>query len=373
MKEGGNRLLKTTFRWYGVGNDTISLGDIRQIPSMHSVVWALHDMQPGEVWPVERIQEVKDQAAEYDLGIDVVESVNIHESIKLGTPERDQYIENYKETLRNLGKVGGVKVVCYNFMPVFDWVRTDLAKELPDGSTALFYEKAKIDGAEPYELVEKMKHAAKDLTLPGWEPERLGKIEELFKAYEPISENDLFENLAYFLKEIVPVAEEVGIKMAIHPDDPPYPVFDLPRIVQSKENLQRIVDIVDSPSNGLTLCSGALGANPANDIPDMIRTFKDRIPFAHIRNVKIYDNGDFIETSHREQDGSLPILEIMKAYNEIGFEGYMRPDHGRHVWGEESRPGYGLYDRAMGIMYMMGAWDLLDKLKNESRENGTSV
>lgn len=364
--------MKTTFRWYGKGNDTISLADIRQIPSMHSVVWALHDLNPGVVWPVERIQEVKDQAAEYNLGIDVVESVNIHESIKLGTPDRDEYIENYKQTLINLGKVGGIKVVCYNFMPVFDWVRTNMAQELEDGSTALFYENAKIEGADPYELIETVKASSRGMTLPGWEPERLAKIEELFKAYENVTEDDLFENLAYFLKEIVPVAEENGIKMAIHPDDPPYPVFGLPRIVRSKENLQRIIDIIDSPSNGLTLCSGALGSNPKNDIPDMIRTFKDRIPFAHIRNVKIYDNGDFIETSHREQDGSVPILEIMKAYHEIGFDGYMRPDHGRHLWGEESRPGYGLYDRALGIMYMMGAWDLLDKLKNESRENGSS-
>jgi len=366
MYEGGNGM-KTTFRWYGVGNDTISLSDIRQIPSMHSVVWALHDLQPGVVWPVDRIQEVKDQAAEYNLGIDVVESVNIHESIKLGTSEREEYIENYKKTLRNLGKVGGVKVVCYNFMPVFDWVRTDMAKALEDGSTALFYEVDKIEGVDPYELVENVKNSSRGMTLPGWESERLEKIEELFKAYENVSEDDLFDNLAYFLKEIVPVAEENGIKMAIHPDDPPYPVFNLPRIVRSKENLQKIVDIIDSPFNGLTLCSGALGSNPENDVPDMIRTFKDRIPFAHIRNVKVFENGDFIETSHREQDGSVPILEIMKAYHEIGYEGYMRPDHGRHLWGEESRPGYGLYDRSLGIMYMIGAWDMLEKLKLESK------
>lgn len=359
--------MKTTFRWYGVGNDTVSLSHIRQIPSMHSVVWALHDLQAGEVWPVDRIEEVKKQAAEYKLGIDVVESVNIHESIKLGTPDREEYIENYKETLSNLGKVGGVKVVCYNFMPVFDWVRTDMAKQLEDGSTALFYEVSKIEGVDPYELVENVKKSSRGMTLPGWEPERLEKIEELFKAYENVSEDDLFNNLAHFLNEIVPVAEENGIKMAIHPDDPPYPVFDLPRIVRSKANLQRIVDIIDSPSNGLTLCSGALGSNPDNDVPDMIRTFKDRIPFAHIRNVKVFENGDFIETSHREQDGSVPILEIMKAYHEIGFEGYMRPDHGRHLWDEESRPGYGLYDRALGIMYMMGAWDMLEKQKNEAK------
>lgn len=356
--------MKTTFRWYGEGNDTISLADIIQIPSMHSVVWALHDLPAGEVWPLDRIKEVKNQTEKYGLGIDVVESVNIHESIKLGIADRDKYIDNYKETLVNLGKVG-VKVVCYNFMPVFDWVRTDMARLHSDGSTALFYEKAKIDGVDPKELIEKVKASSKGMTLPGWEPERLEKIEELLEAYRNVTEDDLFEHLKYFLTEIVPVAEANGIKMAIHPDDPPWPVFGLPRIVRNKENLQRIVDAVDSPSNGLTLCSGALGSDPNNDIPDMIRTFGDRIPFAHIRNVKIFENGDFIETSHREQDGSVPILEIMKAYHDIGFNGYMRPDHGRHLWGEESRPGYGLYDRALGIMYLIGAWDLLEKQSNK--------
>ena len=197
--------MKTTFRWYGKGNDTVSLADIRQIPSMHSVVWALHDLGPGVVWPVDRIQEVKDQAAEYDLGIDVVESVNVHEAIKLGTPERDEYIENYKETIPNLGQVGGVKVICYNFMPVFDWVRTDMAKKHEDGSTALFYENAKIEGVDPHELIEQVKRSSRGMTLPGWEPERLEKIEELLNAYSDVSEDDLFENLAYFLKEIVPV------------------------------------------------------------------------------------------------------------------------------------------------------------------------
>ncbi len=356
--------MKTTFRWFGEGNDTVSLKEIKQIPSMHSIVWALHDLDPGAVWPLERIQEVKKQAEEHGLSIDVVESVNIHEAIKLGTPGREEYIENYKQTLKNLGEAG-VKVVCYNFMPVFDWVRTNMFEELEDGSTALFYEKEKIEGADPYQLIEDVKGSARGMTLPGWEPERLATIEEAFKAYEGMTEEDLYENLAYFLKEIVPVAEEQGIQMAIHPDDPPYSVFGLPRIVKNKEDLQKIVAIIDSPSNGITLCSGALGANPDNDLPDMIRTFKDRIPFAHIRNIRHFENGDFIETSHREQDGSIPILDIMKAYHDIGFEGYMRPDHGRHVFGEESRPGYGLYDRAMGIMYLIGAWDTLEKEAKE--------
>src|SRR5699024_5908704 len=215
--------MKTTFRWFGKGNDTVSLEEIKQIPSMHSIVLALHDLDPGEVWPIDKIQEVKRQADEQGLSIDVVESVNIHESIKLGTGDREEYIENYKRTLENLGEVG-VKVVCYNFMPVFDWVRTNMFEELEDGSTALFYEKEKIEGADHYELIEDVKKSARGMTLPGWEPERLETIEEAFKAYENVTEEELYENLAHFLNEIVPVAEKNGIKMAIHPDDPPYSV-----------------------------------------------------------------------------------------------------------------------------------------------------
>lgn len=356
--------MKTTFRWFGEDNDTVTLKDIRQIPGVEGIVWALHDIPAGEVWSKERISEVKQQAEQYDLNIDVVESVNIHESIKLGNEDRDKYIGNYIQTLNNLGDYG-VKVVCYNFMPVFDWVRTDLHKELEDGSNAMFYENSKIEGADPFALVEEMEESSEGMTLPGWEPERLAHLADLFDAYKPVTEEDLFNNLSYFLKKIIPVAEENNIKMAIHPDDPPWPVFGLPRIVTNKDNLQRIINIVDSPSNGLTLCSGALGVNLDNDIPDMIRSFPDRIPFAHIRNFKKNSNGDFIETSHREKDGTLPILDIMKAYYDIDFDGYMRPDHGRHIWGEEPRPGYGLYDRALGIMYLLGVWDKLNKKDEE--------
>ncbi|MDG2957090.1 mannonate dehydratase [Bisgaard Taxon 10/6] len=352
--------MKTTFRWYGLGNDTIPLAHIKQIPSMTGVVWALHDIPAGEVWPEERIAEVKSQVEPYGLSIDVVESVNIHESIKLGSPDRDVYIENYKITLRSLGKYG-VKVVCYNFMPVFDWIRTDLFKEADDGSTALFYEHARIDGIDPKILVKQFMENSKDLTLPGWEPDRLKHLDKLFDLYKDMTEDKLRENLKYFLEQIIPVAEEAGIRMAIHPDDPPFSVFGLPRIVKCHEDFQKIVDMVDSPANGITLCSGALGPNLENDLPQMIRTFHKRIPFAHIRNIKVFDNGDFYETSHLTRDGSLDIAEIVKAYHEVGFDGYWRPDHGRHIWDEKCRPGYGLYDRALGIMYVEGLWDAYEK------------
>jgi mannonate dehydratase len=176
-----------------------------------------------------------------------------------------------------------------------------------------------------------------------------------------VTEEDLFNHLQYFLEAIIPVCEENDIKMAIHPDDPPWSIFGLPRIITNQENIRRVLKLVDSPNNGVTLCSGSLGSNPSNDIVNMIKEFAERIPFAHVRNVKVYENGDFIETSHRGQDGTVDIVGIMKAYHESGFKGYIRPDHGRHIWDEKCRPGYGLYDRALGIMYLLGIWDSLER------------
>lgn len=212
------------------------------------------------------------------------------------------------------------------------------------------------------ELVNKIT-SNPDLTMPGWEPERLKNLTQLFEAYKNVTEEDLWNNLKYFLEQIIPVAEINDIKMAVHPDDPPWSIFGLPRIVKSRNDLARLLKLVDSPYNCLTLCSGAIGSNPNNDVPAMIREFGNRIAFAHIRNVKIYENGDFIETSHRTCDGSLDIYDIVKAYHEFGFTGYARPDHGRHIWNEQCRPGYGLYDRALGIMYIWGIWDTLQRTK----------
>ncbi|WP_139902736.1 mannonate dehydratase [Clostridium thermarum] len=352
--------MRMTFRWYGEGNDTVTLDQIKQIPGVEGIVWSLHHIPAGEEWPMDRILKEKELIESHRFNIDVVESVNVHEDIKLGLPTRDKYIENYKRTIEKLAKAG-VKCICYNFMPVFDWARTDLYKALPDGSTALFFEKAKIHNTDPMELVDKIAKGVPGLTMPGWEPERLAHLKELFKAYENVTEEDLWNNLKYFLEQIIPVCEINDIKMAIHPDDPPWSIFGLPRIITGKENLRRFLKLVDSKYNGLTLCSGSLGSNPDNDVVEMIREFGDRIHFAHIRNIKIFDNGDFIETSHRTCDGSIDVAGIIKAYHDIGFDGYVRPDHGRHIWGEKCRPGYGLYDRALGIMYLWGLWDALEK------------
>ncbi len=356
--------MKMTFRWYGSDRDSVTLDQIRQIPAMTGVVGALFDVPVGEVWPVEKIKALKEEIESKGLELEVIESVNIHEDIKLGYPTRDQYIENYKETLRNLAKFG-IKVVCYNFMPVFDWTRSDLAKVLSDGSNVLSYEEEKIQKIDPNKMIEEMGNNSNGYDLPGWEPERLKELKGLFEKYKEVDEKRLFDNLKYFLKSIIPIAEECDIKMAIHPDDPPWPIFGLPRIVTNKENLQKIVDVVDSEYNGLTLCSGCLGANPNNNIGEIVRHFgkMGRIHFAHIRNVKIHLGRNFDESSHLTSDGSLDMFDIVKAYHDVDFKGYVRPDHGRMIWGEKARPGYGLYDRALGVAYINGLWEAINRMK----------
>ncbi len=358
------------FRWYGEGDDKISLSDIKQIPGVTSIVWALHHKMPGEIWETEEIAEVQKQLEPYGFNMDVVESVNVHDDIKIGLPSRDKYIENYIQTIRNLAKFG-VKVICYNFMPIFDWTRSDLFHPVGDGSTALFYEKGMIP--DDYTAMAKyiLDFTEKyNMSFPGWEPERMAKLDELFKAYEGIDHDKLWENLKYFLEALMPVCEETGIKMAIHMDDPPWDIFGLPRLLVDEPSVKKFLELVDNPHNCLTLCSGSLNANPENNVADIVRKYCDRIAFAHIRNVKHFENGDFSEASHRDCDGDTGILEILKAYHDCGYEGYIRPDHGRHLWGEKPgsvRPGYGLYDRALGIMYMLGVWDMLDKL-DEKKE-----
>jgi mannonate dehydratase len=350
--------MKMSFRWYGQQNESFPLQYVRQIPGVRGIVGALFDVPVGEVWPMEKILALKAEVASADLLLETIESVNVHEDIKLGLPSRDRYIENYILTLRNLAKIG-VKVVCYNFMPVFDWTRTDLAKTLPDGSQTMSYDAAILKDLTQEQIVKRIADGSQGFKLVGWEPERLQALQSLFGQYRDVDEEVLFDNLGYFLRAIIPTAEECGIKMAIHPDDPPWSVFGLPRITTSRENLERILALADSPSNGLTLCSGSLGANPDNDIPSIIRHFgkRGRVHFGHVRNIKIHAPGVFDEASHLTADGSLDIYEIMKAYWDIGFTGPIRPDHGRMIWGEQGRPGYGLYDRGLGIMYLQGLWD----------------
>lgn len=358
--------MKMTFRWFGPDQDSISLAHIAQIPGLDGVVGCLLGVPVGQAWPSEAILGLKSEIESYGLGLEVIESVNVHEEIKLGGPRRDEYIDAYILTLRRLGEAG-IKVVCYNFMPVFDWFRTELSHPLPDGSTALFYEAAKARDLSPRQVVDKIAADSGGFELPGWEASRLTELDALFNAYSAISPDTLLANLGYFLKAIMPACHSSGIKMAIHPDDPPWPIFGLPRVVFGQANLDRILDMVDDPHNGLTLCSGSLGADPANDIPALVRRYgaRGRIHFAHVRNLKREANGDFAESAHLSRCGSLNLFDIMKAYHDVGYSGYMRPDHGRMIWDERGRPGYGLYDRALGIAYINGLWEAIDRMKGE--------
>lgn len=339
-----------SFRWYGPELDPIPLRHIRQIPGMRGIVTALHEIPVGEAWSKEAIAERKAMIEDEGLEFAVVESVFVHEDIKLGRPSRDRYIENYRETIRNLGEAG-VRVLCYNFMPIFDWVRTNLALRLEDGSTTLAYDDGDL--------------AAIDLSrgtadLPGWGSTfDAGALGALRAAYRDVDAERLWDNLAYFLERVVPVAEESGVKLAIHPDDPPWSIFGLPRIITDGPALRRLIELVDSPANGVTLCTGSLGASPDNDLPAIIREIgaRGRIHFVHARNVLISGPRRFHESPHPSRYGSVDMLEVIRALVEVGFEGPLRPDHGRMIWGETGRPGYGLYDRALGATYLLGLWE----------------
>ncbi len=353
--------MKMTMRYYGKGYDSISLEQLRQIRYVEGLISTLYYKQAGELWTTDEIKALKKEINDGGMELSGIESVNIHDSIKIGSPDRDMYIENYIKTLENLGKEG-IDLVCYNFMPVFDWTRSDLAKPREDGSTVLAYDQEEVDKIDPNKLFENMDKHSNGFVMPGWEPERLSKIKELFEAYADVDAEKLFANLVYFLKAIMPTCEKYGIKMAIHPDDPAWSVFGLSRIITSKEGLVRMCEAVPSVYNGVTLCTGSLGSNPDNDIVDIIHALKGRIHFAHIRNIKHTAPGKFEEACHLSEDGSLDLYEIVKALYEDGFDGVIRPDHGRMLWGEKAMPGYGLYDRALGAAYLCGLWESIDKM-----------
>lgn len=353
-----------TFRWFGSDKDTVTLEQIRQIPNVVGVVPALHNLPAGEAWELDDIMKMKAEIEEAGLTMECIESVNVHEDIKIGLPTRDKYIENYKTSIRNLAKAG-VKVICYNFMPVFDWTRTDLAMNMGDGATCLSYDGAQIEGKSPEQMFKDIDDNSNGYAMPGWETERMPEIKELFEKYKNVTSDDLWNNLKYFLEAIMPVCEECDVKMAIHPDDPPWDIFGLPRIIKDRNSLKKLLEMVPSKYNGLTFCTGSLGASSKNDLPAMIREFGDRIYFAHLRNVKVVDN-HFNETAHESNTGSLDMYEIVKALQDVGFDGYIRPDHGRMIWGEVARPGYGLYDRALGVAYLNGLWEAVKKNKERN-------
>jgi mannonate dehydratase len=284
------------------------------------------------------------------MSLEVIESIPVHEDIKLGRPTRDRLIDKYAESVRNLGRTG-VPVLCYNFMPVFDWMRTDLARRLDDGSTALAFDDAALS------RVDLSRGTAE---LPGWATAYSSEaLSALLDAYRSVSEEKLWENLSYFLERVVPVAATAGVRMALHPDDPPWSILGLPRIIVSGSALERVIGLVDSEFNGVTFCGGSLAADPRNDLVEIIRCIgaKGRIHFAHCRNIRRRGTRSFHETAHPSDHGDIDMRAVLGALRDTGFAGPLRSDHGRMIWGESGQPGYGLYDRALGAMYLRGLWE----------------
>ena len=376
--------MKETFRWYGV-TDTVTLSDIKQAGAT-GVVTALHHIENGEVWEVEDIKEVKKIIFEAGLEWSFIESIPIHENIKLRKGDYLKRIANYKQSLINVSKCG-INNVCYNFMPVLDWTRTHLYWPLKNGSTALRFDKVDMaifechivalnNGEDSYSKevlgvaearfsemnVEEIKRLEDSVLkgLPGTvEDLTIPVFKEMIAQYNSVTHHDLKANLAYFLNEVIPVAEAHGVKMAIHPDDPPFDILGLPRIIKSEKDLEDLVNFIDSPSNGITFCTGSLGANPENDLPKMIKKFKDRIHFLHLRNVKRESDGSFYEDNHLE--GSSDMYDIVKAIlkveKERGVSIPMRPDHGHQMLDDLSKktnPGYSGIGRLRGLAELRG-------------------
>ncbi len=329
-------------RWYGE-DDPVKLAYIKQVPVVTGIVSALYDVAIGETWSREKIKSLQAQIESHGLSLDVIESIPVHDAIKLGTPDRDKYIEAYAQSIRNMGAVG-VHTLCYNFMPVFDWMRTDLAMPMPDGATTLSFNQADLS---------RFRLDSETVSLPGWGMTYTPRqLLDLIEHYQSLGAQTLFQNLVYFLKGILPATEEAGVRLAVHPDDPPWSIFDIPRIISTADDLERLFEAVPHPNNGLTFCTGSFGARADNDLVAMIQKLSHRIHFLHLRNVHRTGERDFYETAH--PSGDVNMAQLVRTLLDCGVDVPLRPDHGRMIWGETGRAGYGLYDRALGVMYLAG-------------------
>ena len=354
--------MKMALRWYGRDDDPVPIRYIRQIPGVRGIMGLLNE-PAGEDWPEDKFVQLKTEVSEAGLEIEVIESVNVHEDIKLGSPSRDRYISNYISTVRMLAK-HGVKVIIYNFMPVLDWLRTDLNHLIEeDGSSSMYYDEAEIKGLGPLDLARRNREGSGGFSLSGWEPERMAQLEKTMRLYDGMTTEQLLQNYKYFLDAVIPVCENVGIRLACHPDDPAWPIFGLPRIAHSADDFEKIISLHDSPANALCLCTGSLGSDPDNDLPAIIRSFgqRDRIAAVHVRNIKFLGDRRFRESAHFSENGSFDMYQIMRAIHDSCPDVWIRPDHGRMIWDEQGRPGYGLHDRALGAEYLLGLWEAIDK------------